>query len=132
MTSDRAIRIADAALDGLERGELSATDGEIIDLGCALAHSCGRDAALVLTAEHPDRAGQLWLALTRALPAPVRANPAALLGAAAYFAGDGALAGIALDTALLADPVHTLAGLLRQALHAGTPPTPRRHTCIGS
>lgn len=130
----RAIRIAQAALDRVERTELPTSDGEIIDLAYALAHPCGRDAALVLTAEHPNRASELWLALTRALPAPLRANPAALLGAAAHLTGNGALAGIALDAALLADPAHTLAGLLRQALHAGLtpPPAPRRHPHIGS
>ncbi|HWR48750.1 MAG TPA: hypothetical protein VN327_14230, partial [Pseudonocardiaceae bacterium] len=31
----------------------------------------------MLTAEHPDRANELWLALTPALPAALRANPAA-------------------------------------------------------
>lgn len=119
---DRAIRIAQAPLDRAERTEVAASDGEIIDLAYALAHPCGRDAALVLTAEHPNRASELWLALTRALPAPLRANPAALLGVAAHLTGNGAMAGIALDAALLADPAYTLAELLRQALHTGLTP----------
>jgi Domain of unknown function (DUF4192) len=117
-----AIQTARAALDGAQRGELPTTDSEFIDLAYALDHPCGRDATIVITAKRPERASELWLALTRALPTPLRANPAALLGAAAYLAGNGALASIALDTALQADPVHILIGLLRQALRVGISP----------
>jgi Domain of unknown function (DUF4192) len=122
LPSTHAIQTARAALDDAQRGELPTTDSEFIDLAYALDHPCGRDAAIVITAERPERASELWLVLTRALPAPLRANLAALLGAAAYLAGNGALASIALDTALQADPVHILAGLLRQALRVGISP----------
>ncbi|OQS12447.1 hypothetical protein B0T36_25040 [Nocardia donostiensis] len=40
----------------------------------------------------------------------------------AYTRGDGLLAGIALDSALTADPRHLLAALVHTALQAGLPP----------
>lgn len=104
-------------------GTLPETESEILVLARALADSAGRDVGLVLTADDPDRARELWLILTRAVPASHRANPAALLAAAAYLGGDGALAEIAITAACEAEPAHSLAGLLREALHAGVPPT---------
>src|SRR5262249_60782180 len=67
-------------------------------------------------------AERLWLALVRAPPAPERAEPAALLALTAYLRGDGGLASVALEAALLACPHHSLSGLLRAALDGGMPP----------
>jgi len=81
-------------------GRLVLGDEEVVRLAVALADHHVRDACLA-TAGDPRAAAaeQLWLALTRATPAPERAEPATLLAFAAYLRGDGALAGIALDHA---------------------------------
>lgn len=63
-----------------------------------------------------------WQTLARGLPAPERAAPATLAGYAAYVAGNGALASIALDEALTARPGYRLAGLLQRALVHHAPP----------
>jgi hypothetical protein len=57
-----------------------------------------------------------------ALP-PFDTNVLAALAWAAYAFGDGAVASVALERALRADPDHALAGLLATALDAGVTPT---------
>jgi hypothetical protein len=54
--------------------------------------------------------------------APFDTNVLAALGWAAFASGDGALASVALERALLADPGHALAGLLARALDGGVTP----------
>ncbi|MGH3433043.1 MAG: DUF4192 family protein, partial [Thermocrispum sp.] len=85
-----------------------------------------RDSCLA-TAATPDSplskaASRLWQALARALPVPERAEAACLAGFAAYQGGDGAMARIALDVALDANPSHVLSGLLDRALSHGFHP----------
>ncbi|GDY30303.1 DUF4192 domain-containing protein [Gandjariella thermophila] len=111
------------AITDMASGRLVLGDEEVVRLAVALADHRVRDACLA-TADGPHAAAaeQLWLALTRGTPVPERAEPATLLAFAAYLRGDGALAGIALDTAEAAHPGHRLAGLLRRALDAGLPP----------
>jgi hypothetical protein len=57
-----------------------------------------------------------------ALP-PFDTDVLAALAWAAFAFGDGALASVALERALTADPEHTLAGLLAAALDSGVTPT---------
>ncbi|WP_157362231.1 DUF4192 domain-containing protein [Haloechinothrix halophila] len=115
-----------AALSAANSGDLALSDRQLATLAIALADLQVRDACLT-TALPPDSdlavaAAVLWAELTRALPAPERAIPACLAGYAAYMSGDGALAAIAFDTALDADPDHVLAGLLDRALRHGFAP----------
>jgi hypothetical protein len=69
--------------------------------------------------EHLD----LWRDLVRRAPLELRAAPAALLGFAAWLAGDGALAWCAVERCQEAEPDYSMAGLLTQALTAAVPPT---------
>ncbi|ALR12291.1 hypothetical protein MYCSP_13690 [Mycobacteroides saopaulense] len=69
-----------------------------------------------------DDVERLWLALSRLLPAPWRAETLVLLGFSAYVRGDGPLAGVALDSALAVHPDHRLGQLLMSALHTGMRP----------
>ncbi|OHU63783.1 DUF4192 domain-containing protein [Mycobacteroides chelonae] len=69
-----------------------------------------------------DDVERLWLALSRLLPDPWRAEALVLLGFSAYVRGDGPLAGVALDAALTARPDHRLGQLLMSALHSGMRP----------
>jgi hypothetical protein len=115
-----------AALDRSAAGEPALSDAEIARLSLALSDLRVRDACLATAAPadgaQARAAERLWLALARGAPAPERAQPACLLGYAAYLRGDGAFAGMAFEAALRAQPGHTLAGLLHTALSQGVPP----------
>ena len=121
------------ALERMSRGlGLPGTDDEIIRLACALEVKEIRDACLAL-ADPPGtaqarQADVLWLTLVRELPAPERAEPAALLAYSAFMHGGGAFAGMALENALDADPDHLLARLLAEAIEGGV--TPDRLRCL--
>ncbi|WP_349876335.1 DUF4192 domain-containing protein [Micromonospora sp. HUAS YX12] len=69
-----------------------------------------------------DEHRRLWINVTRRAIPETTAAPACLLAITAYLAGDGALANIALDRSLRADPDYHLAQLLGHALQAGVPP----------
>lgn len=135
----RHLALVHDALEAAGHGGLPVTDGHIVDLAVALADRSIRDSCLRLCrcdsggegvgegdGEGEDRAAaaeRLWLALTRATPAPELANPATLAAFTAYLRGNGALAGMALERALEAWPGHDLATLLAMALEAGLPPS---------
>lgn len=106
------------------RAEVPKIAGEqLIRLVAALSEPRARDVAVEISAGRSAVAAeQVWLALTRAVPAPYRAVPATLLALSAYLRGSGTLARIALDTALTADPGHSLASLLAHALDLGMSP----------
>ncbi|MCU1642949.1 MAG: hypothetical protein JWN03_3224 [Nocardia sp.] len=82
-----------------------------------------RDCMFGVTAGIYMRAAeQVWLTLTRSLSGPDRAEAAMLLAFNAYRRGDGALAGVALEVALAADPGHRMALLLDTALQSAMHP----------
>jgi hypothetical protein len=121
-----AASVVRAAFDRQRRGDGPPTDEEAVLLANALKLPEIRDLCLAM-AVPPATTGareaeHLWLTLVREIPPPQRAEPAALLGFAAYLRGDGAFAGMALDNALEAAPDHALASLLRRVLDTGTPP----------
>ncbi len=76
-----------------------------------------------ITAESADRHVELWRDVVRRSPEELVAPAAALLAFAAWLAGDGALGWCAVDRALSADPDHTLARLVGQALDNAVPPS---------
>lgn len=99
--------------------------------GIALRSVMVRDSLLAITlTEVADIAEQLWIYLMRMLPAPERACPAALLGFSAYARGNGALATLAIDIALDADPDYSLAKLLDRSLLAGARPEMIREVAL--
>ena len=65
---------------------------------------------------------RLWADLTRLAAPGYVAAPATLLAHAAWRAGNGALANVALDRALDDDPGYPLACTLLRAVAAGAPP----------
>lgn len=98
-------------------------DEQVVELAIALTDHVARDACLYFAdPEQAARAERLWSTLVREVPEPERAEPACLLAFSAYLRGDGALAGIALDLAEDADPMHQLSVLLREILDRGLPP----------
>ncbi|MGY1898329.1 DUF4192 domain-containing protein [Nocardia gipuzkoensis] len=92
---------------------LAVVMGERAVLDCLHATAVG---------EAMTAAEKLWTLLTRCLSGGVRAEAATLLAYSAYLRGEGALAAVALETALDADSRHTTAVALRAALNAGLPP----------
>lgn len=96
---------------------------QIVRLAEALRSPLVRDNCIAaLLTDLADTADRLWTVLTRAVPAPERAEPACLLAMNAYLRGEGVLANVALETALEADPDHEMATLLRQAIDRCMPP----------
>ncbi|QIS13783.1 DUF4192 domain-containing protein [Nocardia arthritidis] len=96
---------------------------ELAELVAALRDHAVRDTMFALAiGDHADAAEQLWIALVQVTTGPDRAETAALLGYHAYTRGDGPLAGVALQAALEADPMHPMARLLETSLYMGLRP----------
>jgi Domain of unknown function (DUF4192) len=66
---------------------------------------------------------QLWTDVLKGASTDYVPAPAALLAFTAWQAGNGALAAVAVDRALAADPEYSMALLLSSALQAGLPPS---------
>jgi hypothetical protein len=99
------------------------TDDEVAWLGVLLMHRDVRNEALLHT--DGDRL-DLWRDVLRRVEGPFAAAPGCLTAYAAYLAGDGALANVALDRAVAADPGYSLTTLLRDILLTGVPPARAR------
>jgi hypothetical protein len=99
------------------------SDDEAAWLGVLLVSVRVRDEAWVRMAE-PHLAAHvlLWRHVLSRVAEPYAAAPASLLAFAAWRAGEGALANVALDRALAADPHYTMARLLQELFISGLPP----------
>jgi hypothetical protein len=98
-------------------------DDEVAWLGLLLASLRVRDEAWVRMSEpHLDAHMSLWRHVLTRVAEPYAAPPACLLAFAAWRAGEGALANIALDRALTADPAYSMARLLQELFISGLPP----------
>ncbi|BBG01125.1 MULTISPECIES: DUF4192 domain-containing protein [Pseudonocardia] len=111
------------ALVEAAEGRLTIDDGSAQRFRAALDDPAFRDEALrrCLGPQAPH-AEQLWATLTRALPAPWRAAPAALLAVCALLRGDGPLATLAVQRALDDCPGHTLAAVVDTSLRGAMTP----------
>jgi hypothetical protein len=76
-----------------------------------------------ITQESADAHVRLWRDVVRCCPEQLVAPAAGLLAFSAWLAGDGALAWCAVERSLCADPDHTLARLVGQALEGAVPPS---------
>lgn len=99
------------------------TPDEVAWLGVLLLLHPVRDEAWVLI-DTARRAAHLalWTEVVRRVGPAHAAAPASLLAFAAWQDGNGALAWIALDRALQAEPDYSMARLIGSALTAGAPP----------
>ncbi|WP_067458819.1 DUF4192 domain-containing protein [Actinomadura macra] len=103
------------------------TDDEVAWLGFLLTELRVRDEAWVrIDEESPTADIAFWRDILRRIEEPYAAAPASLLAFAAYAAGDGGLANIALERALEVDPAYSMAVILREVMAAGIPPTKAR------
>lgn len=103
------------------------SDDQVAWLSLALTSLHVRDDAWARMDEtYRDAHVAMWTdVVRRAEPAYVPA-PASLLAFTAWQAGNGALANVALDRALEADPGYSMATLLRDVIDAGAPPAMAR------
>jgi hypothetical protein len=69
---------------------------------------------------------RLWTDVVRRAPARYVPAPASLLAFTAWQSGNGALANVAAQRALAADPEYSMALLLLEAISAGAPPSAAR------
>lgn len=69
---------------------------------------------------------RMWADLVRRAPEPYVPAPASLLAFTAWQSGEGALANVAIERALAADPGYSMAHLIGQAVDAGLPPSAAR------
>ncbi|MGC4750461.1 DUF4192 domain-containing protein [Micromonospora sp. DT201] len=97
------------------------SDDDVAWLTAVLMVTEVRDHAWT-TGDGSDEQRRLWIEVTRRAMPETSAAPACLLACTAYLSGDGALANIAIERALHADPDYRLAHLLGLALQAGVPP----------
>ncbi|GIG89003.1 hypothetical protein Pen02_39390 [Plantactinospora endophytica] len=98
------------------------TDDELAWLSLLLVHLPVRDDAWQRTGGE-DWHLALWTDVLRRAEPDLVPAPAALLGFAAWRAGQGALASVAVERALEAQPDYSFAQLLAEALQAGIGPS---------
>lgn len=98
------------------------TDDELAWLTVLLPITPIRDAAWRATDDEPWHVA-MWSDITRRAQPRLAAPPASLLAFAAWRSGNGALAGVAVDRALHANPTYSPAQLIDQALREGLPPS---------
>ncbi|MEH0822446.1 MULTISPECIES: DUF4192 domain-containing protein [unclassified Micromonospora] len=110
-----------AALRAHRRGE-RLTDDEVAWLSLLLTHLPVRDHAWERT-DGREEDISLWGDVLRRAEEELIAAPASLLAFAAWRAGQGALAAVALERALAAHPDYSLAQLLDDLLRRGVPPS---------
>jgi hypothetical protein len=79
-----------------------------------------------MTPAHRDEHCRLWTDVLRAAATDFAPAPASLLAFTAWQAGNGALAAMAVDRALTADPGYSMAHLLASAIEAALPPSAAR------
>ncbi len=120
---DEGVPLVLRAMDRARAGLPPPTDEEAAWLGVLLTSLRVRDEAWVRMDEESLPAYMnLWQNLLRRVPPTYAAAPACLLAFAAWRAGEGALANIALDRALTTDPYYTMARLLHELFISGLPP----------
>ncbi|HEY1915859.1 MAG TPA: DUF4192 domain-containing protein [Streptosporangiaceae bacterium] len=84
------------------------------------------DAWARMEPEHAKAHLRLWTDLVRHAPARYVPAPASLLAFTAWQSGNGALANVAAQQALAANPNYSMALLLLEAISAGAPPSAAR------
>jgi hypothetical protein len=92
------------------------SDEQLTRFGVALRRIPVRDAVWLGLDSGRIDGRQLWLRLATGLPSPYDAAPLFLFGWASYRDGNGAMARIAADEALVSDPGYTAADLILAAL----------------
>ena len=118
------LRAVGEAIGVYRRGGRITGDDRIAWLAVTLADLRVRDDAWArMMPEHVEAHLRLWTDVVRRAPARYVPAPASLLAFTAWQAGNGALANVAAQRALAADPEYSMALLLLDAIGAGVPPS---------
>jgi Domain of unknown function (DUF4192) len=116
-----------AAIGIYRRGGQITDPDQIAWLTVTLADLRVRDDAWArMDPRHRAEHRRLWTDVVRHAREPYVPAPASLLAFTAWQSGEGALANVAIERALAADPGYSMAHLLGQALDAGLPPSAAR------
>jgi uncharacterized protein DUF4192 len=116
-----------SAIDWYRTGARITDRGRLAFLAVTLADLRVRDDAWALMDPgHRGRHLRLWTDVLAGAAPELAPAPAALLAFTAWQCGDGALANVALERALAADPEYSLALLLSEAVRSGLPPEQAR------
>jgi Domain of unknown function (DUF4192) len=127
LVADAGRRSVRLAVTRYRRGSGLTDHDEIAWLGLALTDMRVRDDAWArMDPRFNDAHQRLWTDLLRHMPGEFVPGPAALLAFTAWQGGDGALASMAIERALEADPEYSMALLVADALQAGLPPAAAR------
>lgn len=97
-------------------------DTQVARFGVALSAIPLRDSVWMAIDDGRLDGRPLWRDLAARLPSPYDAAPLFLFGWRSWRAGNGALAGVAVERALAADPGYSAADLLLAALRRGLDP----------
>jgi hypothetical protein len=115
------------AIGTYRRGGQITDDDQVAWLAVTLADLRVRDDAWArMDPKHRAAHRRLWTDLIRRATEPYVPAPASLLAFTAWQSGEGALANIAIERALAADPGYSMAHLIGQAVDAGLPPSAAR------
>jgi Domain of unknown function (DUF4192) len=118
---------AQRAIGRYQAGGTIESDDELAWLAVLLADLRVRDDAWArMDGRHADAHIRLWTDVVKGAPAEYVPAPASLLAFAAWQAGHGSLASVAIDRALAARPGYSMALLIGSALQAGLPPSAAR------
>src|SRR5260370_18738952 len=113
-----------AAIGTSRRGGRITGDDQVAWLAVTLADLRVRDDAWArMDPKHRAAHQRLWTDVVRRATKPYVPAPASLLAFTAWQSGEGALANMAIERALAADPGYSMAHLLGQAVDAGLPPS---------
>jgi hypothetical protein len=134
--AERTVRAKGAAAGLVAVGEAISTyraDGQLSGddqfalLAVTLADLRVRDDGWArMDPDHVQAHLRLWTDVVRRAPARYVPPPASLLAFVAWQSGNGALANVAAERALAADPGYSMAQLLLDAVGAGVPPSAAR------
>jgi hypothetical protein len=121
------LREVSEAISAYRRGDSITDASRIAWLAVSLDDLRVRDDAWArMMPEHAGEHLRLWTDVLRRAPARYAAAPASLLAFTAWQSGNGALANVAVERALAADPGYSMALLLQEAVTAGFPPSAAR------
>jgi hypothetical protein len=124
---EAGLRAVTEAVAQYRRGGRLGTDDEFAWLAVSLADLRVRDDAWArMVPGHTAAHLRLWTDVVRRAPARYVPAAASLLAFTAWQAGNGALANLAAERALAADPGYSMAVLLLDAVGAGVPPSAAR------
>jgi hypothetical protein len=124
---DEGLRAVADAIDVYRAGGRITSDNQLAWLAVSIADLRVRDDAWArMDPGHVGAHLRLWTDVTRRAPARYVPAAASLLAFTAWQAGNGALANLAAERALAADPEYSMALLLLDAVGAGLPPSAAR------